>query len=204
MNKYVVVVLLLVVSVLSGLSQASITNGDFSALDGDSNPTLDPAWTHNDYVTNEGGYAHFREHYVDDKMSTLSQGIDIAVGDQLSFNYTFSSYPVIGGPVGSDTFYVYLGGIEIFSINNDSLAPVGGIISETKLIDVSSFAGSSVELKFVLFSNDDLPDTDYDTTVDLRNVDVTSTVVIAPVPSAMLLGGLGVASVSWLRRRRIL
>ncbi len=110
------------------------------------------------------------------------------------------SNPVINGTPDSDTFYVYLGGTEIFSVNNDSLAPDGGTISETKLINVSSFAGQNVELKFVLLSTDD----NYTTRVELDNVDVSGSVPVVPVPSAMLLGGIGVASVNWLRRRRIL
>jgi len=202
MNKYVVVILLLVVSVLPGLSQAIPTNGDFSAVDGDGNPTLEP-WAHNDYVSNEGGYAFFTENEDGDKIAWLSQMVAISDGAQLSFDYKMVSRFVMGGPPGSDTFYVYLGGTEIFSINNDSLAPDGGTISETMLIDVSSFAGLNVELKFSLWS-DDAADSVYDTTIELRNVDISSSAVIVPVPPAMLLVGLGAASVTWLRRRRVL
>lgn|GEM_PF-3037494 len=202
MNKYVVVVLLLVVSVLPGLSQAIPTNGDFSVVDGDGNPTLAP-WTVSGLVDNPGGYALFSENTEDDKISSLTQMVAISDGAQLSFDYEMFSRFVMGGPPGSDTFYVYLGGTEIFSINNDSLAPDGGTLSGTMLIDVSSFAGPNIELKFSLLS-DDAADSVYDTTVELRNnVDISSAVIV-PVPPAMLLVGLGVASVTWLRRRRAL
>jgi hypothetical protein len=186
-------VLLLVASVLSGLSQASITNGDFNA------PILDP-WTASasDLVFLDEGQAKFTENYGDDRISSLTQWISIPEGAQLSFDYEMIS--VGSGTPDSDTFYAYLGGVEIFSINNDSLALIGGgTISDTNSIDVSSFAGPNVELKFVLYS--DLEDS-LITTVLLDNVNVSA--VIVPVPSAMLLGGLGVASVNWLRRRRVL
>jgi hypothetical protein len=186
-------VLLLVVSVLSGLSRASIINGDFSAVDIDSNPILDP-WGHNDYVSNEGGYALFRENYDDDKISWLTQMVTISDGAQLSFDYKMNSNPVISGPPSSDTFYAYLGGVEIFSINNDSLAPYGGTISETILKDVSLFAGQTVELRFALLSDDSV-DSVYNTTVELRNVNLES----VPEPVTFMLLGLGAFA---LRRRK--
>ncbi len=193
MNSKLVVVLLIFVLVLTGLSQAMPANGDFSnGLDG---------WTHNEYVSNGGGYALFTENENGDKIAWLTQMVTISDGAQLSFDYKLSSKRVLGGDPGSDTFYVYLGGTEIFSINNDSLAPDGGTISETKLIDVSSFASPNIELKFSLL-DDDTYFAVYNTTVELRNVNISSAIV--PAPPAMLLVGLGVASVGWLRRRRVL
>lgn len=186
------VVLFLVASVLSGLSQASIINGDFSAVDADGYPILDP-WIASGSVSNQGGYAYFTENTGGDKISSLTQMVTIPDGAQLSFNYEMDSHPVISGPPDSDTFYVYLGGVEIFSINNDSLAPHGGTISDTILKDVSSFAGPNVELKFVLLS-DDAPDAVYTTTVELSNVDVES----IPEPATLLLLGLGAVA---LRRK---
>ncbi len=198
MDRYVVVVLLLVASVLSGLSRASVTNGDFSAVDSDGNPILAP-WTASGVVSNEGGYALFRENPDGDRISSLTQMVTIPDGAQLSFYYKMTS--VGGGSPTSDTFSVYLAGnpTPIYSINDDTLAPNGGTIENTMLIDVSSFASPNVGLKFVLWSDPTDPMT---TTVLLDNVDVSP--VIVPVPSAMLLGGIGVASVNWLRRRRIL
>jgi hypothetical protein len=186
-------VLLLVVSVMSGLSQASIPNGDFSAVDIDGNPILDP-WAAGGVVSNEGGYALFRENYEGDKTSWLTQMVTIPDGGQLSFDYKLDSTPVIICPPGSDTFYAYLGGVEIFSINNKSLAPDGGTISETILKDVSSFAGQTVELRFSLLSNDSV-DSIYNTTVELRNVDLKS----VPEPVTFMLLGLGAFA---LRRRK--
>jgi hypothetical protein len=201
MNKYVVVVLLLVASVLSGLSKASITNGDFSAVDIDGNPILEP-WVPSsaELVINEGGHALFAENYFGDRISSLTQTITVPDGAQLSFDYKLISSADISGPPNSDTFYAYLNDTVLFSVNNDSLAPDGGEISGSMLIDVSSFAGPDAVLKFVLLSDDDY----FTTRVELDNVDISGSIAVVPVPSAILLGGLGVASVGWLRSRRAL
>ena len=87
--------LLIVVSVFAGLSQASITNGDFSAVDIDGNPILEP-WTPSpsDLVSNAGGYALFRENYDPDgdRISSLTQTFDSLGGEQ-KFHSTISCSP---------------------------------------------------------------------------------------------------------------
>jgi hypothetical protein len=194
MNKYVVVVLLLVVSVLSGLSKASPTNGDFS------NGLVD--WTVSGFVSiNVYNQALFAENYGDDydgsRISSLThQTFDSPGGEQsISFDYQMFSVPDdddLGEPA-TDIFTAYLNNVEIFDVNNRDNFPAA---LEKFSTNVTLLVGDNV-LRFELESSDD----DYTTTVLLDNVVLTP---IVPVPSAMLLGGLGAASVTWLRRRRIL
>jgi hypothetical protein len=187
MNRNVVVVLLLVVSVLSGLSQASITNGNFS------DPTLAP-WTASpsDLVTLEGGKVKFEENYSGDRFSLLTQTFDSTGGEQtISFDYQMFSGP---GEFTTDVFTAYLNNVAIFDVNNDDSLPS---TIETFSTNVQLLVGNNT-VEFRLFSDP------YDTritTVLLDNVVLTPTV---PVPPAMLLVGLGAASVGWLRRRRAL
>jgi hypothetical protein len=183
---------LLTVSFLSGLSQAVPTNGDFSMLDTYGNPTLDP-WTVSGIVSNGGGYAWFEENTDNDRISSLTQTFVIPDGAQkLSFYYQMFSDIIV--PPTTDKFIAYLNGDEIFYVDSDNFPST----FEPFSTDVLSLAGQLVQLRFELLSDDD----GYITTVRLDNVDVSA--VIVPVPSAVVLGGIGIASVRWLRKRRVM
>lgn len=193
MNKYVVVVLLLVVSVLSGLSQADITNIDFTqGLDGLDywNPTgnVSVVW----YPDPGANYARFLEY--GDSTSSISQ-LFFVPGDAqyLSFNVDLYS---MDDPT-TDTFTATLAGVNILSISNHD-APLNQAIQ----VDVLSLAGHNVWLEFAL-SSDSTNGGSTEVFIGQLTLAVDS-IPIVPVPPAMLLGGLGVASVNWLRRRRIL
>jgi PEP-CTERM motif len=202
-------VLLLVVSVLSGLSQAVPTNGDFSSgLDG---------WTSSGFVSNVGGQALFVENPSGDRMSSLSQDFFLpADAKELSFKLTMSSSG--GGSPDSDTFTASLldyttlaplisspGYTNFYLLNDDpTQITIASVVDDSdggKLVtlDVSSLVGRHVLLNFGLYSD---PLDSLNTTVSLDNVNVSTAVV--PVPSAMLLSGIGVAAISWFRRRNMM
>jgi len=187
------VFVLLVVLVFSGLSQAVPTNGDFSdGLNG---------WDYSDHVSAvdvaEGDTfntkANFEEFPTSGMISWLTQTFFIPEGAQ----NLFFDYQMLGGLPGTDKFTVYLNGDKIFYVDSDYFPST----VETVQTDVSLFAGQPdpVTLRFELLTDAENEKT---TNVYLDNVNVPT--IIVPVPSAGLLGCIGVGSIAWLRRRRTL
>jgi hypothetical protein len=188
------------VIVLFGISPALAvpTNGNFSAVDTDGNPTLD-GWTPIGLVSNPAGYAFF-----EGNSSLTSQLFTIPDGAQnLSFDVWLHSFKEgTGGGPNTDVFTASLlkndGTTVLFSysINNelgpDAPADTDEVNYYDHVIwDMSGLIGHEVKLSFILVcDNDD----GWPTDVTLDNVNVV------PAPGAFILGLIGIGSAGLLRK----
>jgi hypothetical protein len=185
----------------AGSATANITNPDFS--DGLNN------WERNDddlvsavdYPdASSGKAAHFLPDYrninplsslsqvfwLDLDSKTLSFDVDISLVESGIFKAALLD---LEGKSLVDT----VDGTNFFTISSD------GKPSGDKELDVSKLGVKRVELVFNLYN-----DNDFDTEAWLYNLGISKDIQVIPVPGAVVLGGIGVAFVGWLRRRRTL
>ena len=130
--------------------------------------------------------------------STLIQMITVDPGFSL---LSFDIFMTTEIPTESDTFTATLGTeslgfVDLYTLSSSALIGDGeATFAKTVTYDVSSFIDAGeVRLTFNLAHNNDL--TDPVTTVLLDNV------ALVPVPSAVILGSLGLTFSGWLLKRR--
>ena len=162
---------------------ADLVNGDFSS-------DLSVGWTVAGGVERWDEAARF---YGDEDgegydHSTLTQVFTL---DPLSLILSFDVLMTTGGGE-TDYFTASLDGTTFYTRGSDF---GGETFAETFTYDVSSLAGTTVELAFDL--EHDYTD-GYITVVSLDNVAVS----LIPTPGAVLLGSIGLSFSGWLLRKR--
>jgi len=170
--------------------QASVTNGDFSQgwlgwnlVSGDVDINTDDEVA--EFFETEDGIA-----------SVLNQNFTLAANENtLSFYLEMLIEDNGGGEPETDTFSVYMDSNLLYSLTS-TMAPEDPV---TVVLDVSAFASGSHTLSFELAH--DLGDNEI-TTVILDDVNYYQSMMVVPVPGALLLGLIGGSSVVLLRKAK--
>ncbi len=173
--------------VLSQSASADLVNGDFSDdFSGNTDPTLGWVVTAGSVTPWPTGAALFSpDPEKDFEHSTLFQSFEL---DEKSLTLSFDVLMETAGGE-TDVFTASLNGTTIYTLSSDF---GGNSFEETFSYDVSSLAGHPVNLVFDLLH-------DYD---DESNTFVILDNVVVPVPSAVILGSLGLTFSGWLLKRR--
>ncbi len=192
-------------------ASAGLTNGDFE-IDFISN---DAGWDYDgDVDHDEDGGNNFgiifdgvnyggeiwQEFYLPSNAVCLSFDFEMDTYDvddnEQDYFYAFliddNDDPLVNNP-GFDDFY--------YQTQNGYVENAGTKVGDTISIDLTGMGGQWVELIFALEGDGPI----YDTAIYLDNVVVkTGNAPTVPAPGALLLGTIGVSSIGWLRRRRML
>ena len=109
----------------------------------------------------------------------------------------FTGLPLISNEPGIDEFFYIDSGYLDDPTDPNVMKTVGAFDGKTVTLDVSGFkANQDAYLLFNLYTEDE----GLVTTIELDNVNIS----LIPAPGALVLGGIGLGCVTWLRRRRTL
>ena len=155
--------------------------------------TYQVGFTGNIYDNNASGLAHVSLGLIEPGLSGQYDGFELPVANDDDDTWIYRSYvTTVTGGVPDDT------AATIYSVWSPGLGfgEYTTLVALTPGLDYSTVTGIGFEIRWSRALNNDRTGDFYNTSVD--------TTPVIPVPGAIVLGGIGVGLVTWLRRRRTL